>query len=315
MLKSFATGLALTVLVALPAMAETTFTILGSGGGPIVNPERFQPANLLVVNGRNIVVDAGDGLSERLAAKRIRMGQIDDVLVSHLHFDHVAGLLGVLGLRFQTNPRKPVNIYGPPGTATLVEGLLMGMGPAMEASYGTEDGFRMTPDELVQVHEIRGGDTLKLGDVTVTALKNTHYSFRPGSALDQKYESLSFRFDTPDRSIVYSGDTGWSERLIELAKGVDLLVVELLDLPSIMVTIKQTVPKVMQGQVAKHLANHHLSPEQVGKLAAQAGVKKVVATHLVNGGRITPEITAGWAASIAENFDGEITIGDDLQDY
>lgn len=315
MLKSYATALALTVMTALPGMAETTFTILGSGGGPIVNPERFQPANLLVVNGRNIVVDAGDGLSERLAAKRVLMGQIDDVLISHLHFDHAAGLLGVLGLRFQTNPRKPVNIYGPPGTAALVEGMLMGMGPAMEASYGIENATRMTPEELVQVQEVRGGDTLTLGDVTVTAAKNTHFSFAPGSAMDEKYESLSFRFDTPDRSIVYSGDTGWSEQLIELAKGVDLLVIELLDLPSVMVAIKRTVPEALQGQIAQHLASHHLSPKQVGQIASKAGVGKVVATHLMSGGRITPEVTAEWAAGIAENYDGEIVIGDDLQDY
>ncbi|UYG00523.1 MULTISPECIES: MBL fold metallo-hydrolase [unclassified Halomonas] len=315
MIKRTATALALTALTALPAAAETTFTVLGSGGGPIVSAERSQPANLLQVNGRNIVVDAGDGLSIRLAAKRVRMGDIDDVLLSHLHFDHAGGLLAVLGLRFQTNPAKPVMIYGPPGTAALINGIVEGMGPAMEAAYGMEDAEIMTPEQLVQVREIRDGDTLELGDVTVTVAKNAHYSFPDGSDLEDKYESLSFRFDTPDRSIVYTGDTGWSEEVIALAKDADLLVSELIDLPAVMENVRRSAPEHLLEEIEWHLAEHHVSPEQVGRMAAEAGVSSVVATHLVAGAHITQEQTEGWIEQIRAGFDGEIAIAEDLQDF
>ncbi|MBY6005310.1 MBL fold metallo-hydrolase [Salipiger bermudensis] len=315
MIKRTAMALALAALATLPAAAETTFTVLGSGGGPIARPDRSQPANLLQVNGRNIVVDAGDGLSIRLAAKRVRMGAVDDVLLSHLHFDHAGGLLAVLGQRFQTNPDKPVMIYGPPGTAALIDGIVAGMGPAMEAAYGMEDAQIMTPEQLVQVQEIRDGASFMLGDVTVTAAKNSHYSFAHGSDLEAKYESLSFRFDTPDRSIVYTGDTGWSDAVIALAKDADLLVTELIDLPSVMENVRRTAPEHLIEEIEWHLSEHHVSPEQIGRMAAAAGVSKVVATHLVAGARITPEQTESWAELIRAGFDGEIAIAEDLQDF
>ncbi|MBE3637600.1 MBL fold metallo-hydrolase [Mangrovicoccus algicola] len=307
--------LAAALLAALPAAAETTFTVLGSGGGPVVRPDRSQPANLLSVDGRHIVVDAGDGLSVRLAAKRVRMGDIDEVLISHLHFDHVAGLLGVLGLRFQTNPEKPVAIYGPPGTRALVEGMLTGMGPAMEASYGLEGATVMTPEELVTVTEIRGGDSFDLGATRVTAAKNSHYSFAHGSEMDRKYESLSFRFDTPDRSITYTGDTGWSDAVIELARGTDLLVSELIDLPSVMETVRRTAPEHLTGEIEAHLSAHHVSPDEIGRMAAAADAGAVVATHLVAGAQITPENIAGWQSAIRAHFPGPVAIAEDLQDY
>ncbi|WP_010141142.1 MBL fold metallo-hydrolase [Oceanicola sp. S124] len=313
--KRPAAALALLACTALPAMAETSFTVLGSGGGPIARADRSQPANLLQVNGRNIVVDAGDGLSIRLAAKRLRMGDVDDVLLSHLHFDHVGGLLAVLGQRFQTNPAKPVMIFGPPGTKALIAGMVEGMGPAMEAAYGMEDATIMTAEELVQVQEIRGGESFSLGDVTVTTAKNSHYSFAHGSEMDQKYESLSFRFDTPDRSIVYTGDTGWSDAVIELSQGVDLLVAELIDLPSTMEAVRRTAPEHLIGEIEQHLSSHHLSPAEVGRLAAEAKAGKIVATHLSAGARITPEMTEGWAQEISAAFDGEVAIAQDLQDY
>ncbi|WP_343504310.1 MBL fold metallo-hydrolase [Alloyangia pacifica] len=315
MIKRTATALALAALSALPAAAETTFTVLGSGGGPIARPDRSQPANLLQVNGRNIVIDAGDGLSIRLAAKRLRMGDVDDVVLSHLHFDHVGGLLAVLGQRFQTNPDKPVMIYGPPGTKALIDGMIEGMGPAMEAAYGLADATIMTADELVQVQEIRGGETFTLGDVTVTTAKNTHYSFAHGSELEAKYESLSFRFETPDRTIVYTGDTGWSDAVIALAQGADLLISELIDLPSIMDTVRKTAPEHLVGEIEQHLSAHHVTPEEIGRMAVAADVGKVVATHIAAGARVTPEMTQDWAQQISAIYGGEVAIAEDLQDY
>jgi len=313
-MRTILTAFALSAFIAAPAWADTSFTILGSNGGPIARMDRSQPANLLAVNGRLTLVDVGDGVAGRLAGKRLRLNQVDDVLISHLHFDHVGGLLAVLGLRFQTDASKPLNIYGPPGTRVLVDGLLAGMAPSMEAGYGLEDAPVVKPETLVQVTEVDGGDSFKIGDTTVSTVTNTHYGHMAGSE-ESKHGSLSFRFDTPDRSIVYTGDTGWSDDVVTLSKGADLLVAELIDMPSMEVQMARIVaPEVLPG-VLKHLSEHHITPAQVGEMASAAGVKKVVATHLVAGGPITPAETEAWTAQIAGSFKGEILISQDLGDY
>ena len=71
--------------------------------------------------------------------------------------------------------------------------------------------------------EIRDGATFDLGATHVTAAKNTHYTLAPGRAEDHEFESLSLRFDTPTRSIVYTGDTGASPAVGKLVRGADLL--------------------------------------------------------------------------------------------
>ena len=85
------------------------------------------------------------------------------------------------------------------------------------------------PEDTVEVTEIRDGARLSLDGFTVTAAENTHYSFPPGSDMDKRFDSLSFRFDLPDRSIVYTGDTGPSDAVTALARGADVLVSELID--------------------------------------------------------------------------------------
>lgn len=306
---------ALFTFAAAPLAAETSWTVLGSGGGPVARADRSQPANLLQVNGRNIVVDAGDGLSVRLAAKRLPMGAIDDVVISHLHFDHMGGLLAVLGQRFQTNPRKPVAIYGPVGTKAVVDGLLAAMAPSMNAGYGIAGEPSMTAEQLVTVTEISGGDHFMLGDATVTAVENTHYGTPEELDGIDHLQSLSFRFDTADKSIVYTGDTGQSENVVALAEGADILVAELIDLPAVMEFTARMAPPESLPFIEKHLSAHHLSPEQLAELASAAHVGTLVATHLVAGPAITPEQTADWRSRIQAGFAGEVVIADDLSSF
>ena len=154
-----------------------------------------------------------------------------------MHFDHTAGVLGVLALRFQMGAPGKITIYGPPGTATFVDGLLDAMKPFRMAGFGVPGEKFGDPRDTFNVVEITDGSVVKVGDVTVTAAQNTHYTFAPGSDLDHHYKSLSFRFDMPDRSIVYTGDTGPSTNVERLAKGADILVSEVSDIDRIVAII------------------------------------------------------------------------------
>jgi ribonuclease BN (tRNA processing enzyme) len=323
MMKKYAALLAVALtaplsFAAAPAAAETTFVTLGTQGGPITSPHRGQPSNLLIVNGVNTLVDVGDGTAERLSKLRLPTARIDNVLISHLHFDHMAGLQGVLGLRYQTNSPKPLQVYGPPGTAALVDGLIASMAPAMEAGYGVPGQRGFTADELVAVHEVKGGDYFEIGDTRVIVARNTHYSFEPGSEQDDKYQSLSFRLDTPDKSIAFTGDTGPSANVVDLAKGADILVGEMIDVDFTINQVKRIDPHLPEERLKGmqiHLSTHHLTPAELGAMSANAGVKELVITHLVPGAAMTEEHFKKYAAEIAAKFTGKVTFANDMDNF
>jgi ribonuclease BN (tRNA processing enzyme) len=290
---------------------------LGTMGGPIASPTRSQPANLLIRGDSAYLVDCGDGAVEQIAKTRIRLQQVRAIMLSHLHFDHTGGLAAVLGLRFQTNVAEKLTIYGPPGTKQLVDGLLSSMQPAVDAGYGLADAPTAKPAASVVVVEIGDGAKLNLGDIAVTARQNTHYSFAEGSDADRRFKSLAFRFDAPGRSIVYTGDTGPSAAVEELAKGTDLLVSEMIDVQRTIANVRRNTPNA-QGDalsgIEEHLSRHHLSPEQVGQLAARSRVKAVVITHLV-----APMASArdllGYVARIETAFQGGVIVANDLDEF
>lgn len=287
---------------------------LGTRGGPVASPTRSQPANLLVTDGQNILVDVGDGTAGQLAKLGIETAAVDAVFLSHLHWDHTGGLYAILGLRAQTNAPPLLKIYGPPGTQEMVAGLLASMVPGATAGYGVPGAPNVDVNQLAQVVELRDRDSMEIAGATVTVRNNTHYSFAPDSGLAARFESLSFRFDLPGRSIVYTGDTGPSTEVDELAQGADLLVAEMMDVPDTIAIIRQNNPRmpaaVVEG-MERHLSEHHLLPVDVGKMASRANVGAVVVTHFAGRERGDP-VHLEYLRQIAENYDGPVVIANDM---
>jgi ribonuclease BN (tRNA processing enzyme) len=310
----------LALAAAFPAHAQVSaarWITLGTQGGPIPLKTRSQPANVLLTGDGAYVVDAGDGVTEQLVKADVSLQQVKTVLLSHLHFDHTAGLFGIVSLRWQTNITSPLTIYGPPGTRTLVDGILAAMGPAVQAGYAYPGEFKAAFAPGITVVEIRDGATFDLGSTHVTAAKNTHYTFAPGSADDRAFESLAFRFDAPGRSIAYTGDTGPSPAVERLAQGADLLVTEMIDFDRTVAEIRRVSPNMPAAAFAGltiHLRDHHLTPKQVGELARAAGVKAVAVTHL-SAPAITEANAAEYVRQIGESFHGPAVIANDLESF
>jgi ribonuclease BN (tRNA processing enzyme) len=299
---------------AAAAPIKSEFITLGTKGGPIPDARRSQPANLLRYDGENILIDAGDGVSEQLAKIGVPLGQVRTIFLSHLHFDHTGGLFALLGLRYQVRSRALVTIYGPVGTKRMVEGLLAAMEPESEIGGGYPGTVKRAPANLVRVIEIGDGSQVKLGRLLVSSVTNTHYSFPEGSVEASRSQSLSFRFDLPDRSILYTGDTGPSAKVERLAHGADLLVSEVIEPDFAMPNLKQNEPDLppeFLAQIAHHFAEQHLSPDQAGILAQHAGVKKLVFTHAVIADGEAHKVTA----AAASHFKGPIVVARDLDRF
>ena len=296
---------------------RSVWITLGTRGGPVASSSRSQPANLLRVGNRNYLVDAGDGTAGQLIKVGVPTAQIDAVLISHLHFDHFGGLQALLGLRWQTNAPRALRIYGPPGTRETVEGIVASMVPATTAGYGIPGAPLVPPQETIEVFELRDGDVIDMDGIAVTARSNTHYSYPEGSDLAQRFESLSLRFDMADRSIAYTGDTGPSSAVEELARGADLLVAEMMDVQDTIAMVRRNSPNLDAANAAameQHLSTHHLVPADVGILASRAEVGAVVVTHFVGVETGHPKHFE-YLREIAEHFDGPVVIANDIQAF
>lgn len=294
-----------------------SWVTLGTRGGPVTSPTRSQPANLLSFGGKHYLVDAGDGTAGQSGKVGVQTDDIDGIFISHLHFDHTAGILGILGLRFQTNAKDPLTIYGPPGTQELIAGLLAGMLPGATANYGVAGAPSKDHTADIKVVELRDGGRVDVDGMTVTVRSNTHYSFVPGSDLAARFQALSLRFDLPGRSIVYTGDTGPSAAVEELAQGADLLIAEMMDVPLIVANIRRANPNMPEpaaNAMATHLRDHHLLPKDVGEMATRAGVRAVVVSHFAGAEPDSPKFFE-YLKTIADNYDGPVVIANDLDVY
>jgi ribonuclease BN (tRNA processing enzyme) len=302
---------ALSAADAPAARPANQFITLGTHGGPVSDRNRSQPANALVVGQAVYLVDAGDASVQQLARAGYLVSAVRAVFISHIHIDHTGGLFAVLGLRQQMGAGGKITVYGPPGIKAMVTGLLAAIEPEARSGYGVAGEDYVAPESLVDVVELPDNAKVKFDGFTMTAVENTHYSFPKDSDMARRYGSLSFRFDLADRSIVYTGDTGPSDAVTRLASGADLLIAELID-PKFIETF--STQQKRSREMHEHLTDHHITPDQVGEMAAKAKVKRVVITHLV-AGRDPNVDTAPYVAGVKKWFSGPVEIATDLNRY
>ncbi|MBC2666798.1 MBL fold metallo-hydrolase [Novosphingobium flavum] len=297
---------------ACPALRWTT---LGTAGGPVPTAERGEPANLLVAGEGAYLVDTGDGTVNQLARQGLDLGAIGAVFISHHHSDHTGGLAAVIALRWMNQFPGVLTVYGPVGTRQMVDGIVASLQPQARIGFGL-GAAPLPPAGSVRVLEMKDGDTVELGGMTVHAAANSHFD-HPGPRAPDEPQSLSFRFQIGARSITYTGDTGPSPAVTALARGTDMLVSEVIALDQLIAEIRQRradASPQMLTDMARHLSTHHLRPEEIGRMAAEAGARRVVLTHFAVPGPLAPSESA-LRGGVGTAYAGPVDLARDLSSF
>ena len=285
-------------LAASVARKRTRLILLGSAGGPTPKALRAAPASAVVIDDAVYVVDCGNGVARQMALAGLSLGAIRDVFITHHHSDHNADYGNLLWLAWAADLRHPVDTWGPPPLKRMTRQFLQLNDSDIRTRIADEGRPPLAP--MIRAHELRrGGVVMRDERVKVTAALVEHPPVAP---------AFAYRFDGPDRSIVFSGDTRPCAALVELARGADVLVHEVMYLPALERLIAS---EAQAARLRQHLLDSHTTTEQVGRLASEAGVKTLVLNHFVPGG--DPSLTdAVWREAVAPHFGGELIVGRDL---
>jgi ribonuclease BN (tRNA processing enzyme) len=276
---------------------RTRLVLLGTAGGPRPSRLRAAAAQAICIGDRAYLVDCGDGVARQLALASIPMHSLRAVFITHQHSDHNSGY-GPLLSNGWSQLQPVLHVYGPPPLEQMTK-LWLEMN-AFDLELRVRDEERRPLGELVQAHDhTANGVVFKDDRLIVRAAHNHHPPIE---------HSLAYRFDSPDRSIVISGDTTYSESVSALAKDADVLVHEVFDR-----TYVEGERNPYTPGIRRHIIATHSSPEDIGRLAAAARVKTVVLTHFVPNDN--PEITDDmWTSGVRKHFGGAVIAGRDLME-
>lgn len=284
---------------------RTRLILLGTKGGPALNPvkgeARFPTSHLVLIRGVPYVIDCGLGVTIRLVQAGLPLRQLRYIFLTHHHSDHDLEYGNLFYTAWASGLARPVDAWGPPPLSEMTRRFFELNKYDIEIRIPDEG--RPDPRPLLRPHEVTGpGLVLQNEEVRITAALRHHPPVVP---------TFAYRFDTHDRTIVFSGDGADSGALIRLAKDADVLVSEAMFIPG----IERLVQRF--GKRAAHLLEHlkasHTTTEEAGRIAAAANVKTLVLSHLVPGDdpSITDEL---WSAGVRQHYQGRIIVGRDLME-
>lgn len=278
----------------LPA-GHTRLVMLGTGT-PVADPDRSGPSVAIVVDGVAYVVDAGPGVVRRAAAAArdtpaLAVRNLKLVFFTHLHSDHTLGYPDLIFSPAVLHRGAPLVAYGPHGLQDMTTHLLAAWSKDVDVRvHGLEHGDAAA--YAVDVHEIVPGVVYRDERVTVRAFAVKHGSWD---------EALGYRFETPDRTIVISGDTAPCDEVVRACDGCDVLVHE--------VYSRAGFDK-LGAEDRKYHAAFHTSTSELAALATAARPRRLVLYHQLFFGSpeatLVGEVRAGYAGDVVSAHDFEV---------
>lgn len=269
-------------------------TLLGTGN-PRPNMERFGPSILVEAGERKILIDAGRGSAQRLfeIGARVTLTAIDAVFLTHLHSDHVVGLPDVWLTSWVFGRTKALEVVGPPGTAEMSGHLEQAF--QWDISMRSKDEGFVLEGVRLAARNVQPGVVFDRDGLKVTAFAVDH-----GGVIDPAY---GYRVDYQGRSVAFSGDTRYFEPIVDHAKGVDVLVHEVIS-PE----VEMRRAQVQGARAIERVIAHHASPEQVGTIFSRVKPRLGVYSHIVP----SPATAEDLIGPTRKTYAGPLAVGYDL---
>ena len=289
-------SLLLLLLVFTSAHSQTQIVLLGTGT-PYPDPHASGPATAVVVGKRVFLFDAGVNVMRQINAAGLSLTGPEATFITHLHSDHTLGYPDLILTSWITRRRKALEVFGPPGLRRMTNHLLAAYSEDIEIrTRGLE---REVASYLrVNVHEIQPAVIYEKEGVRVTAIRVPHGSWK---------NAFAYRVDTPDRSILISGDTAPSKALTAAAKDIDVLVHE------VYLSTNLKPEDRPGGELwAQYMREFHTSERELGEIAAKANCKTLLLTHIIRFGGTDEQLVSGIRAG---GYVGRIVVGKDLERY
>jgi ribonuclease Z len=266
-------------------------TLLGTGV-PTPVMSRFGPSTLVQAGGENLLFDAGRGALQRLFQLQPPIREVRNVFLTHLHSDHIVGLpdLWLTGW-LNGRPEAPLQIWGPRGTRDMMWHL--------DQAFQFDIRIRLFDDHtppkgvVVLAEDIKEGVIFEHNGIKVTAFEVDHSPIDP---------AFGYRVDYAGRSVVISGDTRFSEHLIDCACGADLIVHEVI-VANLLRGASSTNSEVMERVIA-----HHTTPEQAGEVFRRINPRLAVYSHVIPVTATAEDVTP----LTRQAYSGPLELGEDL---
>ncbi len=276
---------------------RTKIVLLGTGT-PNAEPDRSGPAVAIVVDESSYLVDFGPGVVRRAAAahragiKGLAVNELKRAFVTHLHSDHTAGYPDLIFTPWVLERTDPLEVYGPKGIKAMTAHILKAYAQDIRIRlYGGEPsnktGYR------VKAREIKPGVVYQDPNVTVKAFPVKHGTWP---------QAFGYRFETPDRTIVISGDCAPSPSILENCQGCDVLLHEVYSQAGF-----QKRPPQWQAYHSKF----HTSTIELARIANQAKPGLLILYHQLVWSS-TPE---EMLREIRQHYSGKVVFGNDLEVY
>jgi len=282
---------------------RTKVVLLGTGT-PAPDPDRSGPATAVVVDDVAYIVDLGPGVVRRAKAaatahglKALEPTNLRIAFLTHLHSDHTIGFPDLIFTPWTMGRRVPLEVYGPKGLKEMADHLLAAYRIDIDTRTNPDGNQRTFPEgSKVNAHEIATGVVYKDEKVTVTAFPTKH-----------AMESYGYRFDTPDRVVVISGDTNPTQATVDACRGCDVLVHEV-HTPA-WLAARREAGGAPAGTFRRFSEKYHTTTTQLAKLASEAKPRLLILYHYSS---VSPE---ELQSDMMSRYSGHFVIGRDLDVY
>ncbi|MFK7731878.1 MAG: MBL fold metallo-hydrolase [Pseudomonadales bacterium] len=276
--------------------------VVCGAGGPLPDPRRSGPCLAVIAGERMFVVDAGTNGLRNLNRMRLPLGDIEAVLLTHFHSDHIDGLGELATMRWVNgNKTEALPAIGPSGVETVVAGFNMAYGfdrVARNDHHGDSvaplSGHGMIAKPFAVPANGESVTVLEDADLTIQMVKVDHDPVKP---------AVGYLFKYKDRSVFISGDTDQSDNIVHFAKGVDLLVHEALGegLVRTMQKAAQDAGAKPRAKILFDILDYHASPVEAAETARDAGAGHLLYYHIVPV-LLLPGMEAAWLEGVDEVF-------------